>query len=277
MKQLSSFAVVAVVMLAACPPTGVVCKEGTVPCGTGCIDPSSDRRNCGACGTVCGSQEDCLAGTCDCRAGTESCGGACVVTAYDAKNCGHCGVQCATDEVCDLGACKSSCTTGLSRCGASCVDLVADESNCGGCGVVCAQGQQCFSGTCDFPVVAACYWSGQVIGFDPTTGVKGTLSDVGTNPAALARVEASLFVADGTDRRLYSAMPGPSGEYFQSKLVTPTGSVPNQVLIDRPYAYVVNAGSGSLLVLKEGEDAGVVTLDAGTAGALSLGTVRSER
>lgn len=274
MKQLSSLAVGVVVMLSACPPTGVVCKAGTVPCGTGCIDPTSDQRNCGTCGNVCGEQMACVDSVCVCRPGTESCdGGTCAVTDYDAENCGACFRKCDPGLVCQLGQCEAACSAGFTLCGASCVDLQTDEAHCGACGVACAQGQQCFAGGCDFPAVAACYWSGQVVGFDPSTGVKGPLSDVGSNPSALARLDATLLVADSTDRRLYGAVPQASGEYALASHFTPTSAVPNQVLVERPYAYVVNAGSGTLLVLKEGEDAGVVTLDAGAAGALSLGTV----
>ncbi|MFZ5442431.1 MAG: MXAN_6577-like cysteine-rich protein [Myxococcota bacterium] len=274
MKQLTLVALGAVAVLTACPPTGVVCKAGTVPCGTGCIDSTSDRRNCGVCGTTCGEQQDCVDSQCRCRPGTTACpGGTCVSTDYDAENCGACGNKCGAGLVCDQGSCKSACSAGLSLCGASCVDVQGDEANCGACGVTCAQGQQCYSGRCDFPVVAACYWSGQVVGFDPSTGVKGPLSDVGSNPSALARVDATLLVADSTDRRLYAALPQASGAYALASTYTPTASVPNQVLVDRPYAYVVNAGAGTLLVLREGADAGVVTLDAGVAGALTLGTV----
>lgn len=282
MKQLSFVAVVAVMVLTACPPTGVVCKPGTVPCGIGCIDPSSDRRNCGACGTTCGAQQDCNAkvgvdggpsGECKCGPGTTLCEGSCVVTDYDAKNCGACGVACAVGQVCELATCKASCGTGFTRCGASCVDVTGDLSNCGACGVTCEQGQACRAGVCDYAAVAACYWSGQLVGFDPTSGVKGPLADVGTNPAALARVGDTVLVADGTDRRLYSAVPAAGGSYAQTNRVTPTGAVPNQMLVDRPFVYVVNAGAGTLLVLKEGVDAGVVTLDAGVEGALVLGAV----
>ncbi len=276
MKQLSLVYLASLALFTACPATGVVCKAGTVPCGTGCIDPASDRRNCGACGTSCGAQQDCNAGVCGCRPGTTLCEGACVVTAYDVEHCGtgtSCGVKCAAGQVCELGVCGASCSAGATRCGASCVAAQTDVGNCGGCDVQCAQGQTCVAGVCDFPAVAACYWSGQVVGFNPSTGVKGPLSDVGSNPAALARVDSTLFVADGTDRRLYSARPSVSGAYAQASLVTPTGAVPNQVLVDRPFVYVVNAGSGTLLVLKEGVDAGVVRLDAGVEGALVLGAV----
>ena len=120
MKKQLSISVLAVMSLMACPPTGVVCKPGTLPCGTGCIDPSSDRRHCGACGTTCVSEQDCLSGTCTCRAGTVRCAdGTCAATDFDPKNCGQCGVACAPGKVCESGQCKTSCTPGLLRCLAS--------------------------------------------------------------------------------------------------------------------------------------------------------------
>ncbi|MDP1821679.1 MAG: MXAN_6577-like cysteine-rich protein [Archangium sp.] len=280
MKQLTLISLAALTLLTACPPTGVVCKPGTLPCGTGCIDPNSDRRHCGSCGTACGAQQDCNSGTCECRPGSALCpDGTCANTDFDSKNCGSCGAACATGQVCEFeadagkGLCKTSCSPGLLRCLASCVDSFTDESHCGGCDVVCAQGQQCKGGVCDYEAVAACYWSGQLVGFDPTTGVKGPLSDVGSNPAALARLGTTLLAADGTDRRLYTASPTVTGAYALGALASTTGAVPNQVLVDRPFVYVVNAGSGTLTVLREGTDAGIIRLDAGVEGTLTLGTV----
>jgi hypothetical protein len=274
MKQLALISLFAVVSLMACPPTGVVCKPGTLPCGTGCIDPNSDRRHCGACGNACGPQQDCNSASCECRAGTTKCSdGTCVATDFDPKNCGQCGAACASGEVCETGTCKASCTPGLLRCLASCVDAATDESHCGGCDIACAQGQQCRGGVCDYEAVAACYWSGQVVGFDPTTGVKGPLSDLGSNPATLARLGTTVLCADGNDRRLYSAAPSASGEYQKVNLASQTGAVPNQVLVDRPFVYVINAGSGTMTVLREGVDAGVVRLAAGVEGTLVLGVV----
>ncbi len=277
MKQLSLMSLCAALSLMACPPTGVVCKPGTVPCGTGCVDPASDRRNCGTCGNICGPQQDCTASgegsACTCRAGTSLCAGTCSATEFDAKNCGACGNACATGQVCEASTCKESCTLGLLRCDSSCVDSASDEANCGGCDVACAQGQQCLAGVCDYAAVAACYWSGQIVGFDPTTGVKGPLSDLGSNPAALARIGTTVLAADGTDRRLYSALPTASGTYAKTNVASQTGAVPNQVLVDRPFVYVVNAGSGTLTVLREGSDAGLLQLDAGVEGTLVLGAV----
>lgn len=278
MMRFSWLAVLAALTLTACPPTGVVCKPGTLPCGTGCIDPLADRRNCGVCGNACLTNQDCGddgsgAGVCRCRAGSTACGNTCSVVSSDPNHCGGCDNACAAGQVCDDGVCGESCGLGKTRCGLSCVDVATDVANCGGCSVVCAQGQQCLAGVCDFPAVAACYWSGHLVGFDPTTGARGTRSDVGSNPGALARVGNTVLAADGTDQRLYSALPAANGTYRQVARVTTTGNVPNQVVVDLPYVYVVNAGTGSLQVLKEGADAGIITLPEGVEGPLVLGTV----
>ncbi|MGV3625107.1 MAG: MXAN_6577-like cysteine-rich protein [Archangium sp.] len=271
-------AVLAAMTLMACPQQGVVCKPGTLPCGTGCIDPLADRRNCGACGNACLTNQDCGddgsgAGACLCRPGTTACNGVCVVTSSDSNNCGGCGTTCGAGEVCDNGTCGATCGVGKTRCGLSCVDIATDVGNCGACDVVCAQGQQCLAGACDFGAVAACYWSGQLVGFNPETGVRGALSDVGSNPGALARAGKTVLTADGTDNRIYGALPASGGAYAQVSQATTSGSVPNQLLVELPYVYVVNAGTGSLQVLKQGVDAGVVTLTEGVAAELTLGTV----
>jgi hypothetical protein len=266
------------VALTGCPRLGVECQEGTVECGTGCIDPASDRRNCGACGLSCLDQQDCNAGTCACRVGTINCGGVCVVTEYEPKFCApasanQCGTACASGEVCELGACKVACSTGFTRCGTgSCVNTASDAANCGACGTACQQGQRCVGGLCEYSAVAACL-TGQIVGFDIDTGVKGTLSPIASSAAALARLDNSVLVADFKAERLYSAAPGGASTFVASNRVTRIGSVPNQILVDRPYVYVVNAGAGTLQVLKEGVETGTQVLDSGTAGALVLGTV----
>ena len=40
------------------------CDPGQLACETGCVDTTSDRRNCGGCGIDCGPAGECVAGTC---------------------------------------------------------------------------------------------------------------------------------------------------------------------------------------------------------------------
>lgn len=272
----SVVAVGAAAMLMGCPASGVVCREGTTPCGLGCVDTANDVRNCGACGSACGASEQCTSGVCSCTEGTTRCGAACVVTDYDARHCGACNNACATGQVCESGMCRASCSVGSTiRCGDSCVDALTDPLHCGQCDNACEQGQTCRAGVCGYEAVAACYWSGQAVGFSASTGSRGPLSDLGTNPGALASYQGTLLAADGTDNRLYQAVANVTGGGFsQVARANATGAVPNQVLVAAPYVYVANAASGTLQVLKAGVDAGdVIELDAGAQGGVLLGTV----
>ena len=40
------------------------CPAGLTKCGTACVDTQTDESNCGACGTVCGTNQVCQRGTC---------------------------------------------------------------------------------------------------------------------------------------------------------------------------------------------------------------------
>jgi hypothetical protein len=233
----------------ACNPSGVVCRAGTSLCGDGCADYASDSRNCGACGIACGDAQVCSGGRCECQAGTEPCDGRCSATAYDPAHCGGCGRACASAEVCEAGACKSRCELGTAlQCGGSCVDVRTDASHCGRCSHVCGEGQSCRSGVCGWDIVAACFSTGQVVGIQTGTELRGPLMSLGTNPAALALSGAVLLVADGTEHRLYQAnFPG----LEKLDVFSPIGAVPNQVLVDGEFIYVVNAESGSLQVLQK--------------------------
>jgi hypothetical protein len=247
----------------ACPDTGIVCRMGTNRCGTGCADYTSDRRNCGGCGQACAAGQVCSASTCVCQPGTEPCEGRCVATASDPTACGACGRACASGQVCELGQCKASCTLGVStRCGDACVDTSADPSNCGGCGRACQGGQRCVGGGCTSDLVVACFSSGQVAGLSASSLQRSPLADLGTAPAALATSSGVLLAADGFDRKLNQAdLPAGEATYRElpGRAVT-TGAVPNQVLVDGEWVYVINAQSGTLQVLRRGaadSDAGL--------------------
>lgn len=274
------FLVCSTLALTACQTGVVTCKEGTNYCGNGCVDMKRDRRNCGACNAQCTTGQDCLDGgaglpsACLCRAGTTTCASGCAVTDSDVHNCGGCGVECGSGKYCQTGACVDDCTTPtLTKCGFGCVDTTSDGFNCGACGVECAQGQTCVAGVCDYPAVAACYWSGQLIGFNPDTGVTGPLSDIGNNPGPLARLDATVLVADGTDKRLYQAVPSNAGGYAMASKATTTGDVPNHALVDGDFVYLANAGAGTLQVLQKNTSTGVVDLGSGVTPPLTLGTV----
>ena len=266
-RVLAMVMVVGAVALTGCPDTGIVCRTGTNRCGTGCADYASDRRNCGGCGQACAASQVCVAtgsdggvgsgpvGKCECQQGTVPCEGRCVATATDPSACGGCGTSCATNQVCEQGQCKGSCTLGVSTlCGASCVDTSADVGNCGGCGLTCQAGQKCVSGGCTSDVVVACFSTGQVTGLSASSLQRGPLADLGTGPAALATMNGVLLAADGIDRKLNQAdLPAGASTFRElTGRSIVTGQVPNQVLVDGEFVYVVNAQSGTLQVAKRG-------------------------
>jgi len=121
-------------------------------CAGACRDLTSDRGNCGACGTQCPSGARCVAGACTCPGSTQrACSGACRDLSNDVANCGACGNACATGASCVMGAC--SCSAGQTVCAGACRDLTRDLANCGACGNACATNQFCRAGAC---VVAMC-------------------------------------------------------------------------------------------------------------------------
>jgi len=250
--------------LTGCPDTGIVCRAGTNRCGTGCADYASDRRNCGGCGQACAAGQVCTSSACVCQAGSTSCDGRCVTTETDPTACGGCGIACAAGQVCELSQCKSSCTLGVStRCGDSCIDTSSDVANCGGCAQACQAGQKCVAGGCTSDVVVACFSSGQVAGLSAASLQRSPLADLGTGPAALATMRGVLLAVDGIDRKLNQAdLPAGAASFRElTGRAISTGAVPNQVLVDGEFAYVVNAQSGTLQVVRRGAgdgDAGLV-------------------
>ncbi len=114
----------------------------------GCGDTSSDPKNCGKCGSACGTGQFCAKGMCACPPYEGFCGGKCIPTAADAKNCGACGTTCTGTDACSAGVCSSSCLPGLTACSNVCVDTQNDNANCGGCGKPCGAGTGCAGGNC---------------------------------------------------------------------------------------------------------------------------------
>lgn len=142
-----------------CGP-GEVCREGSCEsncsgarpllCDGSCVNPNTNRQNCGRCGARCADDEDCVDGACtlNCESGLTDCAGACRDLASDEVNCGECGQSCAPDEVCQNASCTPICGPGLVECAGRCVDLLSDASNCGECGMVCAGNLLCSEGSC---------------------------------------------------------------------------------------------------------------------------------
>jgi hypothetical protein len=127
--------------------TGTSCQQGTSSCGSQCVNLSTDRANCGSCGSTCSEDQTCSSGHCSCVSPLSACGAACVNLTSDGSNCGACGHSC-SGQVCSQGVCSSSCRTGEMACGNSCVNTATDPTNCGACGTRCAGGQACNNGAC---------------------------------------------------------------------------------------------------------------------------------
>jgi hypothetical protein len=82
-----------------------VCPAEHRRCG-GCVDTSSDRFHCGACGRQCQSQLGCVAGACACAPGETLCGAVCADLATSRDDCGACGTVCLGAQVCVGGRCR---------------------------------------------------------------------------------------------------------------------------------------------------------------------------
>ncbi len=230
-----------------CPPQGVVCSEGLSACGEICMDLQSSPQSCGGCGVSCEAGQICQEGACTCAPGAEVCGGACVVTKTNPDHCGACGNACGEGEVCDDGLCKVSCSEPTTQCGQSCVVLDNDAANCGACFNACEQGQSCREGTCSWDIVAACFTTGQVVGLQTETFVKGALKPLGTGPQSLAAFGEVVLSVDGFDSKLYQASASTLDKLPNEAGI---GQYGNHVLVDGDHSYVVNSGSSTLQILR---------------------------
>ncbi len=132
--------------------SGGECDAGLSACGADCVDLTRDAKNCGACGTACGTDEACVKGACSlsCGSAKAKCGQTCVTLSTDPTNCGSCGVTCEAGLSCVQAACTLVCDAdaGQTKCTDQCVDTQTDVNNCGTCGTPCTQGQTCQSGVC---------------------------------------------------------------------------------------------------------------------------------
>lgn len=126
--------------------------------GLGCIDTSSDLKNCGGCGEVCaapgagGAKPLCRNGQCvfscpaDAGPTVQACPGVgCVDVTKSPENCGGCGTVCGAGQTCDNGVC---CGGASKLCSGACIDVSKDPANCGACGMKCATGGSCSGGKC---------------------------------------------------------------------------------------------------------------------------------
>lgn len=235
------------------------CSSTATKCPGGCANTDTDPSNCGACGNACGMGEVCESGACvsGCSMAFTQCGQSCVDVQTDESHCGMCGNACMLGQFgeCVSGQCQ--CATGYTVCSNTCVDPLTDSANCGACGNACPQGQTCHAGVCSYDVVLACFTNGQVRGMQVPGFVQGTLEPLGAGPQALDLYGKDVLLSlDGADAKLYQARLSTLEQLSSEATV---GAIPNDLLVDGQYVYVINSGTNSLAVFQGGaaDDSGV--------------------
>jgi len=128
----------------------IECSPFELECDGICIDPMTDRLNCGTCDHICPMEALCVWGECECQpAGTDYCEGDCIPVEEDRENCGECGNECGELEVCSEGDCVACHPLYQTVCSNECIWTSFDRFNCGGCGNVCPTPQFCYDGSCE--------------------------------------------------------------------------------------------------------------------------------
>jgi hypothetical protein len=135
------------------------------------------------------------------------------------------------------------------------VDLMKDPGHCGTCETACTDAKSCHSGVCTYDVVAACFNTGQVVGLQAGSDLKGPNRPIGEHPQSVAPMQDVLLVLD-TAKKLrearlvdYGPLPGAFA----------TDESPNQVIAEDPYVYVLNSTSNTLLVFRRTKEPGTLT------------------
>lgn len=157
----------------------------------------------------------------------------------------------------------TKCGDGLEVCGTACVDLSSAADNCGACGATCGDGQMCVegackactAGVCNYDVVATCFNTGQVVALQADSGAKGPNIQVGDRPFTAAPMQDVLLVVDAAKKLREARM----ADFATLPEAPATGDAPNHVLVNDPYAYVINSLSNTLLVFERKAQPGTLT------------------
>jgi hypothetical protein len=155
------------------------------------------------------------------------------------------------------------CGEGLTVCGSACVDLSSTTDNCGACGATCGGAQMCVEGACractagicTYDVVATCFNTGQVVALQADSGIKGPNIQVGDRPLTAAPMQDVLLVVDAAKKLREARM----ADFATLPEAPATGDAPNHVLVDDPYAYLINSASNTLLVFERKAQPGTLT------------------
>lgn len=88
-------------------PADCVCGLGQIKCDNECVDPSTDRENCGGCDIACAAEEYCAAGICApiCEPPLTLCAPICVYLQENDAHCGMCNHACGAGAACIEGQC----------------------------------------------------------------------------------------------------------------------------------------------------------------------------
>ncbi len=126
------------------PGSTICCAAGATNCGGACATTSTDRNNCGACGTICATgpgttTNTCMGGVCRpaCASGFADCDGdpanGCEARLDSVTHCGRCGNRCAAmDQACTGAGTSFSCTTAAGAAGRVCASGATRAGTCGG-------------------------------------------------------------------------------------------------------------------------------------------------
>lgn len=133
--------------------TDTECLLDLAACDGECVDLFQDPSNCGACGEVCSTEQECIQAACEavCLETEERCDGSCVDVRTNPDRCGGCDTTCGGNEECLEGGCVPQCEVGETLIEGNCYDLRNDRMNCGTVGDECAADEECVTGTCARP------------------------------------------------------------------------------------------------------------------------------
>jgi len=146
------------------------CPSGQDMCGSGCVDTSSDKDNCGGCFISCSGGQTCQNSTCGCAAGLLMCNNSCVPS--DATNCGSCGNACTGGQLCSGTTCTATCAGTM--CGTACCDNATQMCMNNACVAISTTGTGGMGGTTGA--------GGSASGVAGTTGTAG--GSAGTSGSA---------------------------------------------------------------------------------------------
>lgn len=186
-----------------------------IPCEgiPGCVNPFTDRANCGACGVTCPGTLSCTRGECGCPIGLSACAAECVVLRTNPQHCGACDVSC--DEAgmpCHDGRCD--CPNAERR------DIRFAELGASGCESSSSPVSECAAAVHRHCAALDCYQSG--FGPSMAAGLGLSLMCVRGDVRSTTYATLSAYApeCDGTLERV-----GPNCSTAISRYCTAMGSV----------------------------------------------------